>query len=240
MDEPEQWRLIVATPRLRKEGPRQVYGVFRELLARMDPPPRINLNDIWAAEAREPWRVTLVDTGLTTETGGRVRRLRRWLENEDAFCLTYGDGLGNVDITRLIEFHREHGKLATMTVVHPPGRFGVMTTERKGRYAMVRQFEEKPQTSEGWINGGFFFFKRTFFENYLSKKSDCVLEKAPLAKLAQEEELCMYKHKGFWACMDTQRDRDELNILWNNGRAPWIPQLPFLKCPLKEREEQKL
>lgn len=185
----------------------------------------------------EDWSVTIAYTGEETMTGARLKiAAERYLGDAEEAGVTYGDGLTNANLHDEYMFHKSHGKMGTLLGVNPPSRFGEIRLENE----TIVEFNEKPEFKEKWINGGFFFFKRKFFEDYLSKKSDCVLEKAPLAKLAQEEELCMYKHKGFWACMDTQRDRDELNVLWNTGSAPWIPQLPFLQCPLKERKEQKL
>ena len=167
------------------------------------------------SNGREPWRVTLVDTGLATETGGRVRRLRPHLENEEAFCLTYGDGLGNVDITRLLAFHRGHKKLATMTVVHPPGRFGVVGLE--GDRALT--FQEKPNVETGFINGGFFVLHPRVLD--LIESDRTVWEREPLEHLAKHRELVAFRHDGFWQPMDTLREKDQLEAAWASGRAPW-------------------
>lgn len=173
----------------------------------------------------EDWNVTLAYTGEETMTGARLAMAaERYLGDAEHAAVTYGDGLCNADLLSEYQFHKNHGKLGTLLGVNPPSRFGEICL--KGE--TITEFNEKPAFKEKWINGGFFFFKRDFFAKYLSKKSECVLEKAPLATLAKDGELCMYKHSGFWACMDTQRDRDELNTLWDTGRAPWIPSLPFI------------
>jgi glucose-1-phosphate cytidylyltransferase len=165
--------------------------------------------------AREPWRVTLIDTGLTTETGGRIRRLRPWLEDEEAFCLTYGDGLGNIDIARLLAFHAEHRKLATMTVVHPPGRFGVVDLE--GDRALT--FQEKPNVETGFINGGFFVLNPRVLN--LIEGDRTVWEREPLEHLASRRELVAFRHDGFWQPMDTLREKEQLEAAWAAGNAPW-------------------
>jgi glucose-1-phosphate cytidylyltransferase len=167
------------------------------------------------ANKREPWRVTLVDTGLATETGGRVRRLRSHLEQEDAFCMTYGDGLGDVDITKLLGFHSGHGKLATMTVVHPPGRFGVVGLE--GERAVT--FQEKPNVESGFINGGFFVLSPRVLD--LIEGDRTLWEKEPLERLAARGELAAFRHDGFWQPMDTLREKEQLEAAWASGHAPW-------------------
>jgi len=161
------------------------------------------------------WRVTLVDTGLDTMTGGRIRRLRHHVDGE-RFMVTYGDGLGNVDIGRLVAFHAAHGKLATVTSVRPPARFGgiELVDDR------VALFSEKPQASAGWINGGFFVFEPAIFE-YLPDDATS-LERAPLERLAEAGELMAYRHDGFWQPMDTLRERRLLESLWRDGTAPWL------------------
>jgi glucose-1-phosphate cytidylyltransferase len=166
----------------------------------------------------EGWRVTLVETGQQAQTGTRVARANRYLQGE-TFCLTYGDGLGNVDIQQLLRFHRAHGKLGTVTGVRPPGRFGELRLKSDG---VVCEFNEKLQTSEGLINGGFFIFQREFVDRYLSAEQDeCVLEREPLQRLARDRELVVYEHRGFWQPMDTYREYQLLNDLWNGGNAPW-------------------
>ena len=163
---------------------------------------------------RPDWRVSVVDTGLDTMTGGRIARLRAWTDGEP-FMATYGDGLGNVDIAALAAFHRAHGKLATVTAVRPPARFGSLILD-DGR---VVEFSEKSQTDAGWINGGFFVFEPGVF-NYLGDDS-VVLEREPLERLAAEGQLMAYRHDGFWQPMDTLREKEQLEALWSGGRAPW-------------------
>lgn len=162
-----------------------------------------------------PWNIDLIDTGFSTLTGGRLLRLKEHLKNEEMFMLTYGDGLANVDIKKLVDFHLSHNKIATVTAVHPPARFGELQFDGD----QVISFEEKPQTTAGWINGGFFVFNRVFFDYLEDDKT--ILERTPLEKLAREGELMSYKHNGFWQCMDTIRDRDLLNSLWEKNEAPW-------------------
>jgi glucose-1-phosphate cytidylyltransferase len=160
------------------------------------------------------WRVGVIDTGLETMTGGRIRRLRDWVHDEP-FMLTYGDGLGDVDIGRLVAFHRAHGKLATITAVRPPARFGGLVLDG----GSVREFSEKPQTGEGWINGGFFVFEPAVFD-YLDG-DETILEREPLERLTAAGELMAYKHEGFWQPMDTLREKQLLETLWTTGSAPW-------------------
>jgi len=158
------------------------------------------------------WRTGLVDTGLDTMTGGRIRRLRRWIGDE-TFMVTYGDGLGNVDIRALVEFHRTHGKTATVTAVHPPSRFGAMELDGD----RVREFSEKPMG--GWINGGFFVFEPAVFD--LLTDDSTVLEHYPLETLAAENELMAFQHSGFWQPMDTIREKQILEALWASEAPPW-------------------
>lgn len=165
--------------------------------------------------ATEDWDVTLAYTGEATMTGGRVKRAARYLGREP-FFLTYGDGVTDVDLIALLEFHRSHGRLATLTGVKPPGRFGELNLDG-GR---VTTFLEKPSISGGYINGGFFVCEPGFLD-YLSEDESCTLERAPLESLARDGQLMMYPHDGFWQCMDTYRDYQLLNDLWNEGRAPW-------------------
>ena len=167
------------------------------------------------ANGREPWRVTLIDTGIATETGGRVKRLKPLLEKEEAFCLTYGDGLGNMDITKLLAFHRSHKKLATMTVVHPPGRFGVV--DLQGDRAVT--FQEKPNVETGFINGGFFVLSPRVLD--LVEGDRTVWEREPLEHLAKKDELVAFRHDGFWQPMDTLREKEQLEAAWAKGNAPW-------------------
>ena len=160
------------------------------------------------------WQIGVIDTGPDTMTGGRVLRLKKWL-GESAFMVTYGDGLGNVDIRALMKFHRSQGKLATITAVRPPARFGELVL--KGD--MVCEFSEKPQTGEGWINGGFFVFEPQVFD-YLSGDQS-ILEREPLERLASDGQLVAFRHEGFWQPMDTLRDKQLLESLWAGGNAPW-------------------
>lgn len=162
----------------------------------------------------EPWRVTLVDTGEVTQTGGRLKRVARYLDSED-FCMTYGDGVGNVDIAALIKFHRSHGALATVTATQPPGRFGAIDID--GNF--VRQFLEKPHGDGGWINGGFFVLSPKVIDYIDSDETPW--EAAPLQTLAKDGQLRAYLHDGFWQPMDTLRDRNHLEMLWSKGNAPW-------------------
>jgi glucose-1-phosphate cytidylyltransferase len=165
----------------------------------------------------ESWRVTLAETGEDTMTGGRVSSVRRYLDNDDLFCLTYGDGVSDVDIGKLIAFHKSHGKVATITAVRPPGRFGEMVIKQGG----VSEFNEKPQTSEGFINGGFLVLDAKRAWDFLGTGRNVVLERDPLQRLAREGELRAFEHTGFWQPMDTMREYTLLNDLWASGKAPW-------------------
>lgn len=160
------------------------------------------------------WRVTLVDTGERSMTGGRVRRLARFLD-DGTFMLTYGDGLASIDLDQLLAFHRSHGKLVTVTAVHPVARFGELTI----RDNQVVAFREKPQVHDGWINGGFFVCEPGFLDFIAG--DDTLLEAEPLEKAAADGQLMAYRHEGFWQCIDTKRDRDLLEALWQSGKAPW-------------------
>ncbi|MBU1806517.1 MAG: glucose-1-phosphate cytidylyltransferase [Gammaproteobacteria bacterium] len=162
----------------------------------------------------EPWRVTLVDTGETTATGGRLKRVRGYLSDE-TFCLTYGDGVADIDIAQLIGSHRAHGKLATVTAVQPPGRFGALDLQGE----QVRGFQEKPLGDGGWINGGFFVLEPSVFD-YIDGDSD-IWEQEPMRRLAEEEQLMTHLHRGFWQPMDTLRDRNLLEERWSCGQAEW-------------------
>jgi glucose-1-phosphate cytidylyltransferase len=162
----------------------------------------------------EPWSVTLVDTGDETATGGRLRRVASYLGDED-FCFTYGDGVGDIDIGALRAFHRDKGTLATVTAVHPPGRFGVLTMARD----KIAEFKEKPQEDVGWINGGYFVLSPKVIE-YVAG-DDIAWEREPMERLAREGQLSAFMHEGFWQPLDTLRDRNLLNELWNSGQAPW-------------------
>ena len=165
--------------------------------------------------AAEPWKITLVDTGEETQTGGRLRRVAPYLAGAGAFCMTYGDGLADIDIRALIGFHQAHGKLATVTAVTPPGRFGAL--DREG--GAVRAFTEKPPGDGSTINGGFFVLSPKVLERIEGDAT--VWEAGPLQSLAREGELMAYDHRGFWHAMDTLRDREQLERLWASGQAPW-------------------
>ncbi|HEX4132518.1 MAG TPA: glucose-1-phosphate cytidylyltransferase [Pirellulales bacterium] len=162
----------------------------------------------------EPWRVTLVDTGLNTMTGGRLKAVRQYLGNED-FCMTYGDGVGDVDITALVAYHRSHKRMATLTAVQAPGRFGALQMEG----ASVQNFMEKPLGDGAWINGGFFVLSPKVID--LIAGPSTTWEQEPLVGLAQSGQLCAYKHAGFWQPMDTLRDKTQLEEFWSLGQAPW-------------------
>ena len=164
---------------------------------------------------RRDWEVRMIDTGLATPTGGRLARLEPQLRGTGTFLVTYGDGVADVNISELLEFHRSHGRLATLTVVRPPARFGTMTFDGD----RVMEFKEKMQTSEGWINGGFFVFEPEVFD-YLAG-GEFMLESEPLERLAADGELMAYRHEGFWQCMDTIRDKQRLEAMWESGEAPW-------------------
>lgn len=163
----------------------------------------------------EPWTVTLVDTGEDTQTGGRLKRVASYLKNEKAFCFTYGDGLANVDITKLIRFHKNHGKLATVTAVQPPGRYGALNRDND----LVTGFVEKPKGDGGWINGGFFVLSPKCID--FIDSDDTAWEQKPLKDIAIKGELIAYEHKDFWQPMDTLREKNLLEELWDSGKAPW-------------------
>jgi len=163
----------------------------------------------------EPWKVTLIDTGEDSLTGGRLKRIAHYVEGEEEFCFTYGDGVSNIDISSLIEFHRQHGKLATVTAVQPPGRYGAL--ERIGNRVMG--FTEKPRGEGGFINGGFFVLSPKCLE--LIEDDQSTWETEPLVELANKNELMSYEHDGFWQAMDTLREKIHLEELWASGKAPW-------------------
>lgn len=163
----------------------------------------------------EPWKVTLVNTGLDTATGGRLKRIKEYLQN-DTFMLTYGDGVSDVNIAQLLEYHKSHGKLATVTAVQPGGRYGVLGIDDD---ATVLEFVEKPNTLDVWINGGFFVLDSKVLD-YIEGDSTA-FESEPLSLLAKAGQISAFKHAGFWQCMDTQRDKQHLESLWESGQAPW-------------------
>lgn len=163
----------------------------------------------------EPWQVTLVDTGDDTMTGGRLKRVASYLNDREAFCFTYGDGVANVDITAAIAFHKAHGKLATVTAVQPPGRYGSLALQGDA----VRGFIEKPSGDGGWINGGFFILSPKVIDTIAGDGTSWELE--PMARLAADDQLRAFEHNGFWQPMDTLREKNLLESLWDSGKAPW-------------------
>lgn len=164
----------------------------------------------------ERWRVTLLDTGLNTLTGGRIKRAQEIIGNEP-FMLTYGDGVSDVNILELVKHHTKSGRLATLTAVQPQGRFGVLDMEENG---VIRSFQEKPKQGGSWINGGFFVLEPRVFD-YIPARDDVVWEQGPLRKLAYEGQLFAYRHEGFWRPMDMLKDKNDLNAMWDAGQAPW-------------------
>jgi glucose-1-phosphate cytidylyltransferase len=163
----------------------------------------------------EPWKVTLVDTGESTMTGGRLRRVKDFVKDEEAFCFTYGDGVSNINISSLVEFHVQQGTLATLSATFPPGRFGALDLHDN----KVLSFKEKPKGDGGMINGGFFVLSPKVID--LIPDDDCIWEREPLEKLAEGGQLAAFEHEGFWQPMDTLRDKTHLEELWQSGRAPW-------------------
>lgn len=165
----------------------------------------------------EDWNVTLVDTGQETMTGGRIKRIEQFIGKDDTFLLTYGDCVGAIDVNKAVKFHRAHGKVLTLTAVHPPGRFGELGMKPGG---VVHQFNEKPQSEGGWINGGFFVASRKLF-GYLVNTENVMLEQQPIREIAAQGQLMAYQHSGFWQPMDTYQEYLLLNRLWSEGNAPW-------------------
>ena len=165
----------------------------------------------------EPWKVTLLDTGLNTMTGGRIKKAKEVIGDEP-FLLTYGDGVSDVNIGKVVEDHKSQGKLCTMTAVQPGGRFGALIFDADT--GDLREFKEKPKSEGGWINGGFFVCEPEVFD-YIEDGTEAVFEKKPLEKLAQDNKMNCYKHSGFWKCMDTLNDKKALNSMWENGEAKW-------------------
>jgi glucose-1-phosphate cytidylyltransferase len=164
----------------------------------------------------EPWKVTLVDTGISTMTGGRLARVRDYIAGDDAFCMTYGDGVADIDIGELLKFHRNHGRLATITAVQPPGRYGALLL---GDQNSVDGFLEKPRGDGGWINGGFFVLAPIVLDRI--DGDDTVWEEEPLRSLARDRQLAAFTHSGFWQPMDTLRDKLQLDSMWASNKAPW-------------------
>ena len=166
----------------------------------------------------EDWKVSLIDTGVNTMTGGRLLRLKNYLKKDENFLFTYGDGLSNVNIKKLLEFHKKHRKIATVTAVTPPGRYGALIMNKKNN--RVQEFVEKPRGDNGYINGGYFILNKKVF-SYL-ENDNTVWEKKPLENLSKDQELYAFKHSGFWQAMDTLREKHYLNTLWNSGKAKWL------------------
>jgi glucose-1-phosphate cytidylyltransferase len=176
----------------------------------------MSANKIEVHEKRaEPWKVTLVDTGDETLTGGRLKRVYEYIKDEESFCFTYGDGVGDIDISKSIEFHKSHGKQATMTSTYPPGRFGAINIVGN----QIKSFKEKPKGDGAMINGGFFVLSPKVIERI--QHDQTIWEQEPLTSLAQDEELMAFKHDGFWQPMDTLRDKNKLQELWESNNAPW-------------------
>jgi len=165
----------------------------------------------------EPWRVTLIDTGEQTLTGGRLKRVSSYVANDELFCFTYGDCVADINIQEQINFHRAHGKLATVTTVQPPGKYGSLSL---GRHDSVKSFVEKPKGDGGWINGGFFVLSPKVMATI--ENDDTSWESTSLIKLAENDELMAYRHQGFWQAMDTLREKNILEDLWARGNAPWV------------------
>jgi glucose-1-phosphate cytidylyltransferase len=166
--------------------------------------------------AIDDWKITFAETGLNSLTGGRVFRVKQYIEKDEYFMLTYGDGVSNIDIKKLIEFHKSHGKLMTVTGAHPPGRFGELDLNEN----QVIGFNEKPQATEGWISAGFFVCSRKVLD-YLTPNEDLVFEKDPVENIVKDGQMMVYKHHDFWHPMDTSRDYQLLNQLWEQKKAPW-------------------
>ena len=164
------------------------------------------------------WRVTLADTGEGALTGARVRKIKKYVGDDENFMLTYGDGVGDVDIPALLEFHKQHGRVLTVTGVRPPGRFGELVADPHG---VVAEFNEKPQATAGRISGGFFVCRRELFD-YLEDREDLVLEQEPMNRLVAERQMCLFEHDGFWQPMDTSREYQLLNAIFAAGNAPWV------------------
>lgn len=171
--------------------------------------------EIHSDHTEHDWLVTLAETGEESQTGARVKRIEKYVDG-DTFMLTYGDGVSQINIKELLEYHKSHGKIGTMTGVHPSSRFGEFTMKNN----QIMEFNEKPQTKEGLINGGFFVFNREFFK-YLERDKNCILEHDPLEKLAADGELMLYSNDGFWQCVDTYRELEILNNLWKGPNPPW-------------------
>ena len=172
------------------------------------------INDYFKKTNHKDWNIELVDTGLNSLTGTRLLKLKKHLKNEENFFLTYGDGVSSININNLLKFHKKHSKIATLTAVKPPARFGELFLSNN----VVKKFDEKNQINTGWINGGFFVLNKNFFR-FIPKR--CMIEREPIKKLTKIKELLAFKHKGFWQCMDTLRDKELLNKLWKSKKNKW-------------------
>jgi len=185
----------------------------------LDRNSQVAVHDVYP---EQDWRITLAETGIETQTAGRLWRVRKYLEDVELFCVTYGDGVSDIDIGALIEFHKSHDKIGTVTGVHPAGRFGVLETSHDGSFPVATTFSEKPQSLGGMINGGFFVFDHRLWD-YLSEDAAMPFEQEPLKRLARDGQLAVYEHLGFWQPMDTLREWKLLNSLWKSNKAPWMP-----------------
>lgn len=192
------------------------YG-FKDFILALGYKKNIIKNYINNSNLKKKYNIKMVDTGLKTLTGNRLYKLKKFLKDENFFFLTYGDGVSNVNINTLINFHIKNKKVATVTAVHPPARFGELIIKQNN----VKKFDEKNQINSGWINGGFFVFSNKIF-NFLPIKKQCMLERDPMIKLVKQKQLKAFKHKSFWQCMDNMRDKELLNKLWKNKKAKWI------------------
>jgi glucose-1-phosphate cytidylyltransferase len=194
-------------------------AMMSDLVVTLGPKREVAYSD---EEDLEKWNVVLAETGDETQTGGRVRRIQRYVKDEEFFLVTYGDGVSNLNLADLIAFHRAHGKIATVTAVRPPSRFGEMGLEAN----RVVEFNEKPQATGGFINGGYFLFDARRIWPYLEGNDDILLEQEPMRNLVRDGQLCAYRHEGFWQPMDTLREYGLLNDLWTAGKAPWATWRP--------------
>lgn len=192
------------------------YG-FKDFILALGYKKNIIINYINNSNLKKKYNIKMVDTGLKTLTGNRLYKLKKFLKDENFFFLTYGDGVSNVNINTLINFHIKNKKVATVTAVHPPARFGELIIKQNN----VKKFDEKNQINSGWINGGFFVFSNKIF-NFLPIKKQCMLERDPMTKLVKQKQLMAFKHENFWQCMDNMRDKELLNKLWKNKKAKWI------------------
>lgn len=194
-------------------------SIISDVTLRLGDRSSIHLHD--RQHIGDDWVVTLAETGEATQTAGRLWNVKDYLQANELFCLTYGDGVADVDISAAINYHRRHGMVATVTGVRPPGRFGVMNLAEHEGFDRVQTFEEKPRAEQGWINGGFFVFDQRIWD-YVSDDQSVILEHAPLEGLARDGLLGMYRHEGFWQSMDTYREWRMLNQMYEEGQTPWL------------------